>query len=191
MCSRGLEHSQKPPAVWAQIQRNWSLAQKKHSLAQKSRKLPGSCMTLDGHQISFAHRARRLCLSFLNFLFTCSMHAIVTNLLASRCCRRPALWQTELNLSVLVVCPITLSYNYFHTFSCTQRRKRKSFSSTGRILNITLAAESSQLLLQNMPGCPVSSTGFNLLEVLPMFADPIVTGRSLLVFCHFLIPCKQ
>jgi hypothetical protein len=42
-----------------------------------------------------------------------------------------------------------------------------------------------------MPGCPVSSTGFNLLEVLPMFADPIVTGRSLLVFCHFLIPCKQ
>ncbi len=99
--------------------------------------------------------------------------------------------QTELNLSVLVVCPIVLSFNYFQTFSCTQSRKRKSFSSTGIILNITLAAESSQLILQNMPASPVSSTGLNLLEVLPMFADPIVTGRSFLVFCHFLIACKQ
>jgi len=79
---------------------------------------------------------------------------------------------------------------YFQTLSCTQRRKRKSFSSTG-ILNITLAAESSQHVLQNMPACPVSSSGLNLLEVLPMFADPIVTGKNLLVFCRFLIPCKQ
>jgi hypothetical protein len=38
---------------------------------------------------------------------------------------------------------------------------------------------------------PVSSSGLNLVEVLAVFADPIVTGRSLPVFCRFLIPCKQ
>jgi len=98
--------------------------------------------------------------------------------------------QTEL-ASVQVVCPEALSYSYFQTFSYTPRRKRKIFSSAGRILNITLAAESSQLIMQKMPACPVSSSGLNLLEVLAVFADPIVTGKSIPVFCHFLIPCKQ
>ncbi len=149
-------------------------------------------MTLDGHQISFAHRAGRLCLSCLNFFLpaVCILLwpiCLLLNAVEKTC----IVTQTELNLSVLVVCPIVLSFNYFQTFSCTQRRKRKSFSSTGRILNIILAAESSQLILQNMPAHPVWSSGLNLLEVLPMFADPIVTGRSLLVFCRFLIPCKQ
>jgi len=35
----------------------------------KVKKLPGSSMTLDGHQMSFAHRAGRLCLSCLNFFY--------------------------------------------------------------------------------------------------------------------------
>ncbi len=133
---------------------------------------------------------RRLCLSCLN-IFTCSMHAVVTNLLASQCYRRPTLWHKQSSMCVQVECPEALSYSYFQTFSCTRRRKRKSFSSAGRILNITLAAESSQLTLQKMLARPVSSSGLNLVEVLAVFADPIVTGRSLPVFCRFLIPCKQ